>query len=83
MCEMIFFIYFNLLFLCMWLQVIDKVKVTNQGEGQINVKVKSRSAIRRGTLTCVVFILIKWVLVYVWYSCQIMYNGQSGFDYLL
>ena len=34
------FTYFNLLVLCMWLQVINKVKVTHQGEGHIKVKVK-------------------------------------------
>ena len=34
------FTYFNLLILCMWLQVINKVKVTHQGEGHIKVKVK-------------------------------------------
>ena len=34
------FTYFNLLILCMWLQVINKVKVTHQGEDHINVKVK-------------------------------------------
>ena len=34
------FAYFNLLNLCMWLQVINKVKVTHQGEGHIKVKVK-------------------------------------------
>ena len=32
--------YFNLLILCMWLQVINKVKLTHQGEGHIKVKVK-------------------------------------------
>ena len=32
--------YFNLLIICMWLQVINKVKVTHQGEGHIKVKVK-------------------------------------------
>ena len=37
------FIYFNLLILCMWLQVINKVKVTHQGEGHIKVKVKISS----------------------------------------
>ena len=31
---------FNLLVLCMWLQVINKVKVTHQGEGHIKVKEK-------------------------------------------
>ena len=34
------FTYFNFLILCMWLQVINKVKVTHQGEGHIKVKVK-------------------------------------------
>ena len=34
------FTYFNLLILCMWLQVINKVKFTHQGEGHIKVKVK-------------------------------------------
>ena len=29
-----------MLILCMWLQVINKVKVTLQGEGNIKVKVK-------------------------------------------
>ena len=41
------FTYFNLLFLCMWLQVINKVKVTHQGQGQINIELKSRSFLRR------------------------------------
>ena len=35
------FTYFNLLILCMWLQVNNKVKVTHQGKGK--VKVTSRS----------------------------------------
>ena len=34
------FTYFNLLILCMWPKVINKVKVTHQGEGHIKVKVK-------------------------------------------
>ena len=34
------FTYFNFLILCMWLQVINKVKVTHHGEGHIKVKVK-------------------------------------------
>ena len=34
------FTYFNMLILCIWLQVINKVKVTHQGEGHIKVKVK-------------------------------------------
>ena len=34
----------------MWLQVTNKAKVTHQGEGQINVKVKLRSFLRRDTL---------------------------------
>ena len=34
------FTYFNMLILCIWLHVISKVKVTHQGEGDIEVKVK-------------------------------------------
>ena len=34
------FTYFNFLILCISLQVINKVKVTHQGEGHIKVKVK-------------------------------------------
>ena len=37
------FTYFNILFLCVWLQVINKVKFIHQGEGHIKVKVKSPS----------------------------------------
>ena len=37
---------FNLLILCMWLQVINKVKVTHQGEGHIKVKVKIFSSLQ-------------------------------------
>ena len=39
------FAYFNFLILCMWLQVINKVKVTHQGEGHIKVKVKISSSL--------------------------------------
>ena len=39
------FTYFNLLILCMWLQVINKVKVTHQGEGHIKLKVKISSSL--------------------------------------
>ena len=35
------FTYYNMLILCMWLQVINKVKVTHQGEGHTKVKVKN------------------------------------------
>ena len=34
------FTYFNFLILCMWIQVINKVKVTHQGQGHIKIKVK-------------------------------------------
>ena len=34
------FTYFNMLILYIWLQVINEVKVTNQGEGCIKVEVK-------------------------------------------
>ena len=37
------FTYFNFLILCMWLQVINQVKVTHQGKGHIKVKVKISS----------------------------------------
>ena len=40
------FTYFNLLILCMWLQVIIKVKVTHQGEGHIKVKVKISTSLQ-------------------------------------
>ena len=39
------FTYFNLLIHCMWLQVINKVKVTHQGKGHIKVKVKISSSL--------------------------------------
>ena len=39
------FTYFNLLILCVWLQVINKVKVTHQCEGHIKVKVKVSSSL--------------------------------------
>ena len=35
-----YFTYFNMLILCMWLQVINKVEVIHQGKGHIKVKVK-------------------------------------------
>ena len=38
------FIFFNFLILCMWVQVINKVKVTHQGEGHTKVKVKISSS---------------------------------------
>ena len=34
------FTYFNFLILYMWLQVINKVKITHQGQGHIKIKVK-------------------------------------------
>ena len=34
------FTYFNMLIPCIWLQIINKFKVTHQGEGHIKVKVK-------------------------------------------
>ena len=34
------FTYFNMVILCIWLQFINKIKVTHQGEGHIKVKVK-------------------------------------------
>ena len=40
------FTYFNMLFLCMWLQVINNVKVTHQGKGYIKVKVKTSTSLQ-------------------------------------
>ena len=34
------FTYFNMWIICIWLQVINEIKVTHQGEGHIKVKVK-------------------------------------------
>ena len=34
------FTYFSMLILCIWLQVVNKVKFTHQGESYIKVKVK-------------------------------------------
>ena len=39
------FTYFNLLILSMWPKVINKVKVTHQGEGHFKVKVKISSSL--------------------------------------
>ena len=39
------FTYSNLLILCMWPKVTNKVKVTHQGEGHIKVKVKISSSL--------------------------------------
>ena len=39
------FTYFNLVILCMWLQVINKVKVTHHSEGHIKVKIKISSSL--------------------------------------
>ena len=39
------FTYFKLLTLCMWVQVINKVKVTHQGGGHIKVKIKISSSL--------------------------------------
>ena len=38
------FTYFNMLILCVWLQVIDNVMATHLGEGHIKVKVKLSSS---------------------------------------
>ena len=49
------FTYFSFLILCMWLQVINKVKLTHQGEGHIKVKVKIFSSLQ--TLCKILLIL--------------------------
>ena len=40
------FTYFKMLFLDMWLQVINKVKVTDQGKGHIKVKIKISTSLQ-------------------------------------
>ena len=50
--------YFNLLILCMWLQIINKVKVTHQDEGHTKVKVKYLHPFR----FYVVHTLCKWLV---------------------
>ena len=52
------FTYFNFLILCMWLKVINKVKVTHQGQGHIKVKVKISSSLP--TLDEILLILTYW-----------------------
>ena len=49
------FTYFNLLIFCMWPKVINKVKVTHQGESHIKVKVKISSSLQ--TLCKILLIL--------------------------
>ena len=51
-----------MLVLCMWLQIIDKVKVTYQGKGHIKVKVKKNSLPILYDLFCLCFTLkkLKW-----------------------
>ena len=39
--KIIIFTYLNILILCVWIQIINKVKVTHQVEGHIKVKLKS------------------------------------------
>ena len=40
------FTYFNMFILCMWLQVIIKVKFMHQGEGHIKVKDKISTSLQ-------------------------------------
>ena len=59
------FTYFNFLILCMWLQVINKVKITHQGEGHIKVKIKISSSL---PTLCkfylfTILILCMWLLI--------------------
>ena len=49
------FTYFNLFILCMWLQFINKVKVTHQDQGHIKIKVKISSSLP--TLCTILLIL--------------------------
>ena len=54
-----------------------KVKVTHQGQGQIKVNIKLRSFLRRDTLTRVVCIWIKCVLVVVMWPNKV---GSCGWE---
>ena len=60
------FTHFNFLILCMWLQVINKVKVTHQGEGHIKVKVKKSSSLPT---------LCKILLILTYYSSVCSYRS--------
>ena len=42
----VFDTYFNMIILYIWLQVVNEVKVTNQGEGHIKVKVKISTSLQ-------------------------------------
>ena len=51
------FTYFNFLILCMWLQVINNVKVTHQGQGHMKIKVKMDLSSSLPTLYKILLIL--------------------------
>ena len=51
------FTYFNFLILCMWLQVINNVKVTHQGQGHMKIKVKMNLSSSLPTLYKILLIL--------------------------
>ena len=55
--------YFNFLILCMWLQVINKVKVTHQGQGHIKVKVKISSSL---STLCKIFTYFNLLILCMW-----------------
>ena len=57
------FTYFNFLILCMWLQVINKVKVTHQGQGHIKVKVKISSSL---PTLCKILLIFNILILCMW-----------------
>ena len=72
------FTYFNLLILCIWPKVINKVKVTHQGQGHIKVKVKYLRPFK----FYVAHTICKWV-VCIGLKCYLLSLGsdlQMGLD---
>ena len=61
--------YFNMLILCIWLQVINEVKVTHQGEGHTKVKVKISTSFP---------ILYQILLISIHYSSVCSYKSLLG-----
>ena len=67
--------YFNLLFLCMWLQVINKVNITHPGQrAHISVKVKLVLRSNQGHFEGEV---VFYVGVCIWIRCVLVFNSFS------
>ena len=72
------FTYFNTLILCVWLQVINKVKFIHQGEGHIRVKVKYRYLFK----FYVAHTLCKWV-VCIRLKCVLVHQHDTLFEQII